>query len=105
MIFFINPSHHNEGFPNTVLEGGASGCYVIATDNAGTWEVIRDGETGQLVPQKDPEAIVEALKWALDNEKERVLIAQNFRKILVKEFDWHVISEKLYKLLLENKLK
>ena len=102
---FINPSHHNEGFPNTVLEGGASGCYVIATDNAGTWEVIRDGETGQLVPQKDPEAIVEALKWALDNEKERVLIAQNFRKMLVKEFDWNVISEKLYKLLLENKLK
>jgi len=102
---FINPSHHNEGFPNTVLEGGASGCYVIATDNAGTWEVVRDGETGQLVAQKDPEAIVEALKWALDNEKERVLIAQNFRKMLVKEFDWNVISEKLYKLLLENKLK
>ena len=102
---FINPSHHNEGFPNTILEGGASGCYVIATDNAGTWEVIRNGETGQLVPQKDPKAIVNALEWALENKEKRKTIAHTFREMLVKEFDWNVISEKLYRLLLKNKLR
>ncbi len=100
---FVNPSHHNEGFPNTVLEGGASGCYVIATDNAGTWEVIRNEETGDLIPQKDPKALVKALEWAVSNEERRAKIAQNFRELLVREFDWNIISEKLYRLLLENK--
>jgi len=99
---FVNPSHHNEGFPNTVLEAGASGCYVIATDNAGTWEVIKNGETGQLIPQKDPFAIVEALKWAIQNKEKRQKIAQNFREMLINEFDWNIISEKLYKILLEK---
>lgn len=98
---FINPSHHNEGFPNTILEAGASGCFVVATDNAGTWEVIRNNETGKLIPQRDTKAITEALSWAVDNADQRRLIAENFRKILVQEFDWKVISEKLYNLLLK----
>ena len=38
---FISPSHHNEGFPNTILEAGACGNFVIATDNAGTKELIK----------------------------------------------------------------
>jgi len=99
---FINPSHHNEGFPNTVLEAGASGCYVIATDNAGSWEVVRNEKTGQLIPQKDSEAIVEALKWAIRNKDKRQKMAQSFREMLIKEFDWNIISEKLYKILLEK---
>lgn len=100
---FINPSHHNEGFPNTVLEGGASGCYVIATDNAGTWEVVRNGETGQLVPQKDSQAFAQAILWALEHPQERNAIAQNFRKELVEKFDWKVISDQLYNLLKKNR--
>lgn len=100
---FVNPSHHNEGFPNTVLEGGASGCYVIATDNAGTWEVVRNRETGQLVPQKDSKTTADAILWALDNEEERKSIANRFRKELVEGFDWKVISDQLYELLMSKK--
>lgn len=96
---FINPSHHNEGFPNTVLEAGSAGCYVIATDNAGTWEVVRNGETGALVPQKDSKAFEEAIKWALIHKEERQVVAQKFRQELVKIFDWKVISDQLYNLL------
>lgn len=102
---FVNPSHHNEGFPNTVLEGGSSGCYVIATDNAGTWEVIRNKETGDFIPQKDSKALVAALEWALANKERRNKIAQNFRELLVREFDWNIISEKLYNLLEEVRLR
>lgn len=96
---FINPSHHNEGFPNTVLEAGSTGCYVIATDNAGTCEVVRNGETGALVPQKNSTAFEEAITWALTHKEERQRIADNFRQELVKGFDWKVISEQLYTLL------
>jgi glycosyltransferase involved in cell wall biosynthesis len=100
---FINPSHHNEGFPNTVLEAGASGAYVIATDNAGTWEVIRNGETGSLIPQKDVKALEEAVLWAVNNKEKREEIALNFRHELEQGFDWEIISEQLYDLISINK--
>ena len=96
---FINPSNHNEGFPNTVLEAGSSECFVIATDNAGTKEVIKNYETGILVPQKNPRSFADTILWVLNNPEKREEIAKNFRKMLVKDFDWNIISEQLYILL------
>ena len=96
---FVNPSHHNEGFPNTVLEAGSAGCFVIASDNAGTREVIRNGETGTLIPQKHVNSIQESIEWALLHPAERQKIAGNFREELVEKFDWDNISEQLYKVL------
>lgn len=96
---FVNPSHHNEGFPNTVLEGGSCECYVIATDNAGTWEVVKTGETGELIPQKSTKDLIRALDWAVENPQKRTEIAKKFRELLVKQFDWDVIAEQYYNLL------
>lgn len=50
-----------EGFSNTVLESMAACRPVIATDVGGNGEVIVDGETGFLVPPRDPAALGEAL--------------------------------------------
>jgi glycosyltransferase involved in cell wall biosynthesis len=100
---FVNPSHHNEGFPNTVLEAGSSGAYVVATDNAGTWEVIKNGETGSLIPQKDTPSLVKVLLYVIDNKELRVNIALKFREELVRHFDWNVISEKYFNLLVKWK--
>lgn len=99
---FVNPSHHNEGFPNTILEAGSAGCYVIATDNAGTSEVVRSAQTGALIPQKDVKAIEDAIYWAVTHQEKRERIAQNFRRELVEKFDWKVISNQLYKLLIKD---
>ena len=98
---FVNPSHHNEGFPNTVLEAGASGAYVIATDNAGTKEVILNGQTGSLIPQKDVTALRDSILWALENHDARKEVATRFRKNLEEKFDWKIISDELYDLLIK----
>jgi glycosyltransferase involved in cell wall biosynthesis len=100
---FVNPSHHNEGFPNTILEAGSSGAYVIATDNAGTWEVIKDGVTGRLIPQKDVKSLEESIVRAIQNPDERKTIAGNLRKELIKKFDWNIISEQLYHQILAQR--
>lgn len=98
---FVNPSHHNEGFPNTILEAGSSECFIIATDNAGTWEVIKNKETGILIPQKDTNSILKALEWALEHPHERTKIAQTFRRMLQRNFDWKLIAEQYYNLLVK----
>ena len=54
------PSLH-EGMPLTVIEAAAAGRPVVATAVDGTPEVVREGETGALVPPADPAALARAL--------------------------------------------
>jgi glycosyltransferase involved in cell wall biosynthesis len=52
---------HEEGMPNAVLEAMACGLPVIGTAAGGTPEVIAHGDTGLVVPVRDPAAIAAAI--------------------------------------------
>jgi glycosyltransferase involved in cell wall biosynthesis len=54
-----------EGCPNVVLEALASGRGVVATRVGGIPELLRDGETGILVPPGNPVALAAGLAKAL----------------------------------------
>ena len=58
-------SSREEGIPNALLEAMAAGRPAIATAVGGTPEVLRDGETGWLVPPARPDALALALEQAL----------------------------------------
>ena len=40
----------DEALPTALIEAGASGLPVVATDAGGTREIVVDGVTGRLVP-------------------------------------------------------
>jgi glycosyltransferase involved in cell wall biosynthesis len=52
---------HNEGTPACLIEAMASGCPVIATSVGGVPDMIEPGQTGQLVPAGDVEALARAI--------------------------------------------
>jgi glycosyltransferase involved in cell wall biosynthesis len=54
-----------EGLPLVVLEAMARRRPVVATPVGGTPEVVVDGETGLLVPPRDPDALAAALRRLL----------------------------------------
>ena len=63
---FLHPSvttasGDQEGVPNSMLEAMASGMPVAATRHGGIPEAVADGRDGILVPERDPEALAEAL--------------------------------------------
>jgi glycosyltransferase involved in cell wall biosynthesis len=50
-----------EGLPLSVIEAQAAARPVVVTDAGGSRESIEPGETGILVPRRDPTALAEAL--------------------------------------------
>jgi glycosyltransferase involved in cell wall biosynthesis len=54
-----------EGLPLVVLEAMAQRRPVVATPVGGTPEVVVDGETGLLVPPRNPDALADALRRLL----------------------------------------
>lgn len=51
-----------EGLPINIIEGMDAGLPVIATDIPGTRELVIHGETGWLVPPRDPAALAEMIQ-------------------------------------------
>jgi glycosyltransferase involved in cell wall biosynthesis len=45
---------------------------VVATAIPGCTEIVRDGENGFLIPQKDPETLAKAIRVLLENSILRV---------------------------------
>jgi glycosyltransferase involved in cell wall biosynthesis len=52
---------HQEGFSNAILEGMAAGLPMIVTDVGGNAEAVRHGETGLVVPARDPDQLAAAI--------------------------------------------
>lgn len=64
---FVLPSLF-EGLPLSILEAMAAGKPIIATEVGGTPEAIAQGQTGILVPPKDPDALAASLRTVLSNQ-------------------------------------
>jgi glycosyltransferase involved in cell wall biosynthesis len=68
---FVLPSYR-EGFPRSAMEAAACAVPVIATDIRGCREVVADGESGFLVPVRDPVGLAAAIaKLAVDPDLRR----------------------------------
>ncbi len=66
--FLVHPSRE-EGFSNSILEAMAGGKAVVACDVGGNPEAVLDGETGILVPARNPGKLADAvLRLARDPE-------------------------------------
>jgi glycosyltransferase involved in cell wall biosynthesis len=57
MDLFVFPSH-TDTFGNVVLEALASGVPAIVTPDGGPPTIVRDGETGRIVPDEEFAAAV-----------------------------------------------
>lgn len=67
---FVLPSV-SEGMPVTILEAMMAAKAVVATDVGGVGELVDDGQTGRIVPARDPQALAEALIALLQDQTRR----------------------------------
>lgn len=92
---FILPSR-KEGLPYTVLEAGMAGAAVIASTTGGIPEIVRNGETGVLVPPEDEKALIRAVESLSKNPEKRIWLGRNLRAFVLRE---HAFDEMLKKTL------
>jgi len=84
---FVNPSW-TEGLGGTVLEAAALGAAVVATEVGGVPEIVTNGETGWLVPPKEPATLADTLREALANPARRAEYGELLRKTTEQKFNW-----------------
>lgn len=75
-LFVLNSTH--EGLPHVVLEAMVLGLPVVATAVGGVHEVVKDGETGVLVPVGDG-VLAGVLQRLVNDEQLRQALAQAAR--------------------------
>ncbi len=91
--FFVLPSWR-EGLPRSIIEAMAMAKPVVATDIRGCREEVVDGETGFLVPPKDPAALASAIKRLLSDEELALRMGRAGRKRAEELFDEKKIIQK-----------
>ena len=97
---FVNPSY-NEGLPTSVLEAGAMGLPVIATDVGGTREIIQNKVDGYLCVPRDVTQLRGLIEQILQMPEKAQTMGKNLQEKIRKNFDWDITAEKADKLLRE----
>jgi len=89
---FLHPSEtgsdgNQEGIPNSMLEAMATGLSVFATNHGGIPEAIENGVSGILVPERDYEALSNALLEAVQDRHLLARLARNGANVVAEKFD------------------
>ena len=82
-----------EGFGVTCLEAMAYGKPVVASAVGGLLDLVVDGETGLLVPPRDPGALRRALEQLLADRGLRRELGSAGRERARRHFSWEVVTE------------
>ena len=82
---FLQPTYH-EGFSVALVEASMMEKPIIATSVGGNMEIIKDGETGLLIPAKSADALYEAMKRLYDDDDLCTRIATGARNQYLDKF-------------------
>ena len=75
-----------EGLPVALLEAMSAGVAVVATSVPGLAEVLVDRETALMVPPRSPEALAEALCYALQRPDVRSALAAKASELFARRY-------------------
>ncbi|HEY8291925.1 MAG TPA: glycosyltransferase family 4 protein, partial [Thermomicrobiales bacterium] len=97
----IGTSFANETFGMALAEASACARPVIATRFGGFPEVVRDGESGLLVPPRDPHALAAALRTVLRDPAQGRAMGEAGRAFVIAHFAWPVVTDHVLRLYRE----
>ncbi|HUD10011.1 MAG TPA: glycosyltransferase family 4 protein [Patescibacteria group bacterium] len=92
---------HKEPFGMVPLEAMSCGAIVVAVNEGGHKETIKNHETGFLI-ERDAVKFAKKIDWLLENPDIVRKMSRNARREMIKNWDWDKKGEELEKLLLDK---
>jgi len=87
----------SETFGLVILEAFECHVPVVGSNIGGIPELIKNGETGMLVPPADPEKLAKAICYLLVEKRERQKIADHAFELLKDKYEWSKIIKEIEK--------
>jgi len=83
-----------ESLPTTVKEAFYLNVPVVATNVGGIPELIKDNETGMLVPAENPDKLADAVNELLSDKQKAKILANNGNEFVKNNMTWDIILPK-----------
>ncbi|WP_095588469.1 glycosyltransferase family 4 protein [Actibacterium ureilyticum] len=83
----VGSDGNRDGLPTVLVEAMALGLPVVSTDVVGIPELVRDGDTGLVAPESDPQALATAMARLLDDVALRRDLSLRARALIAQSFD------------------
>jgi len=84
-----------EGIPVVLMEAQATGLPVISTYHTGIPEVVLDGKSGFLVPERDVDALAEKLEYLIEHPEIWPDMGKAGRKFIEERYDINKLNKRL----------
>ena len=97
--FIETESGDKDGIPTSLLEGMSSGLPVVATNAGSILEVVENGRDGIIVPQRNPQALADAIASLLNDRQRREWLGKNAATRIRTSFDVSVCERDLHERL------
>jgi glycosyltransferase involved in cell wall biosynthesis len=95
---FVLASYH-DGLPRTILEAVVLVRAIITTDVPGCREIVEEGFNGLLVPKANTDMLADKIIWFIEHANQLDTMAKNSLKLARREFDVHIVNNKLSEIL------
>jgi glycosyltransferase involved in cell wall biosynthesis len=82
-----------EGFGLVLIEAMAAGVPIVATNVPGIRNVIRDGQTGLLVPPRNPHELAKAIRRVIDDPDLRRRLIERGKLEVQRRFTWDIVLD------------
>lgn len=95
----VFPSIIAEGLGIALIEALGCQCAAVVTDIPAFRDIIADGKTGLVVPQKNIQQIAEKVILLLNDDELRCSLGKEGRRFVIKHYDWSTIEHKYLDLI------
>lgn len=94
-----SPDGDQEGIPVVIMEAMAMGMPVVSTYHSGIPELVVNGASGYLVPERDPGALAAAIARLLARPELWPIMGEAGRRMIERDYNQEHLNDRLVRLL------